>query len=112
MSTDSSRPVRIVWQVQIKAGQMAAFMEVFTANRPMAQRVWGSTAQVLRTAIGGAGSGTVMLVTDFESMADFGDRWDRAQSDQEWLEFLAWFNGPDSPATTLSIALMSDITPE
>jgi hypothetical protein len=111
MSTSNSRPVRTVWQVQVKPGQMAAFMDVFTGNRPMAQRVWGSTAQVLRTAVGGAGSGSVVLVTDFENMADFGERWDRAQSDDEWLEFLAWFNGPDSPVTTLSIALMSDITP-
>ncbi len=111
MSTSNGKAVRTVWQVQIKPGQMAAFMDTFSSNRAMARRVWGSTAQVLRTAVGGAGSGTVALVTNFESMADFGERWDRAQSDEEWLKFLAWFNGPDSPATTLSIALMSDITP-
>ena len=111
MSTITGRPVRIVWQFEVKPGQMQTFLDSIVANRPMAERLWGGAAQILRTAIGGPQTGSVVLVTDFANMADFAERSDRAQTDEEWIAFSAWINGPDSPAVSQSLMLMLDITP-
>ncbi len=111
MSTSNGRMVRSIWSVEVKPGKMGELLNTIAEKGPLAERVWGSRSQILRTTVGGALSGTVVFVTDFQNMAGFGDCFDRAQNDEEWLEFLAWFNGPDSPAITQSIMLMTDITP-
>jgi hypothetical protein len=70
---------------------------------------YGGSVRWFQSAVAGPNSGTVVVVTEFASLAALGAGMDKANADPDWQAVIAQGQSADAPATILGVSILSEI---
>jgi hypothetical protein len=109
LAAADSNTVLQVTAVQVKAGQMDAYLAKVKQLQAIMKRLGGSTTtRVWEATIAGDDSGTVVVGVEYPSLAAYAESTTKVSADAEWQKMMADLDGM---RTVVSRSLYRERTP-
>ncbi len=109
LATADSNTVLQVTTVQVKAGQMDAYLAKVKQLQAIIKRLGTSgTTRVWEATLAGDGTGTVAVGVEYPSLAAYAEGTTKVSADAEWQKLMA---GLDDLRTVVSRSLYRERTP-